>query len=471
MGSLNAGRLNYVFDPARRRFVAAGLALGAYALAGGTVLGASVSGSPGGAWPRNGHDLGNSNFNPVESRIGRDTVGRLRLRWKSPPTGPIQNAPVVVGDAVYYGTWNHEYIALDQATGEVRWKMAPEANSALPAYERGIRSTANYEDGRLYFIDTLTMVHCVDAGSGQPIWKTQLDAESVSHMAHARFSPAVFEDRVIVAHAGLQPQFACLDAATGRILWRFYPGQGGTPWTSAAIDTRNRVVYNVTGDPKHIRPGDPMLYANCMLANDLDTGELLWYRQVNAQDAHNLDFSCHPMIFDAEGPLGAIRQCVGAGNKRGFYVYDRYTGETYWKAALAAPHQAGGPLANSTALAYNRVFMVTNAASPDNPLRSIACALHAYSGDIHWWNLNTAMVCCGVAVANGVLFIGLADGQLQALNAETGARLWEYKLPSTCRGLVVADGVLYAVHGEIYVIDGSGVPNGYAVHAFDVGEA
>ncbi len=212
-----------------------------------------------------------------------------------------------------------------------------------------------------------------------------------------------------------------------------------------------------------------MLYTNSMLANDLDTGELLWFRQVTSQDAHNLDFSCHPMIFDAKGRRGATRQCVGAGNKRGFYTYDRYTGEPFWHAQLTAPHQAGGPLANSTAVAYNRVFLTSNATGHGAPMRSVACALHAWSGDIEWWVLNSAMVSCNVAVANGVFFVGQADGQLLALDAATGGKLWEHKLPSTCRGIIVADGVLYAAHGEVYVIDGRGLPGGYAVHAFSVG--
>lgn len=453
----------------RRQFVTAGLVIGVNSLAAGTVSGAFSGVPTGSPWPRNGCGLENSNFNPLEKSLDRGTVGQLELKWKTSPTGPIQNAPVVIEQSLYFGTWDHDFIAVNVRSGETRWKFSPEGNSVLPAYERGIRSTANFENGHLYFIDTFTVAHCIDAATGESIWQTRIDNDSVRHMAHARFSPAVFENRLIVAHAGLQPQIACLDTDTGRILWRFYTGLGGSPWTSAAIDTRERVVYNVTGDPKQFKPGDPMLYTNCMLANDLDTGELLWYQQVTAQDARNLDFSCHPMIYDAKGRLGALRQSVGAGNKRGFYSYDRYTGELYWKTSLTAPHQAGGPLANSTAVAYNRVFLASNAASAGNPLKSIACALNAYDGNIEWWVLNQAMVSCGVAVANGIFFLGQADGLLQALDAETGARLWEYRLPSTCRGVAVADGVLYAAHGEVYVIDGKGLSDGYSVHAFTAG--
>ena len=48
------------------------------------------------------------------------------------------------------------------------------------------------------------------------------------------------------------------------------------------------------------------------------------------------------------------------------------------------------------------------------------------------------------AVANGVVYVGSADGTLYALNASTGARLWGY----SARGQLisspaVANGVVY----------------------------
>ena len=47
---------------------------------------------------------------------------------------------------------------------------------------------------------------------------------------------------------------------------------------------------------------------------------------------------------------GAVRKCVGAGNKAGFYTVDRYTGEQYWKVMLTHHHNTGGPWLNSTAV-------------------------------------------------------------------------------------------------------------------------
>jgi glucose dehydrogenase len=79
------------------------------------------------------------------------------------------------------------------------------------------------------------------------------------------------------------------------------------------VDEQQNIVYNVTGNPSSFNPPGPLLFTDSIIANDLETGELLWHYQVRATDPFDLDFSCHPMIFDAVSPgkRGARRQCVG----------------------------------------------------------------------------------------------------------------------------------------------------------------
>lgn len=422
-------------------------------------------------WLRYGYDRNNSRFNAAERRLNPTNVGRLKLRWTTEGTGPTQNSPIIVGDRLCYTNWNHELRAVAADTGRLLWKFAPPGNDLLPPYEQGIRDTPHCEQGRLYVVDSRSHVHCLDAGDGKPLWETALDQEYVAHAAHTRCSPNGFDGRLIVGNSGMQPQIACLEMASGRILWRFYTGPGGSLWTSPAIDAERRVVYNVTGDPKAYTRAEPTLYSNSILAQDLDSGELLWYRQAEVGDTFNMDFSTHPMLFDAAGPRGTVRECVGAGNKRGFYVWDRNTGEPIWKAALTPAHAAGGPIADSTAVAYNRVYLTSNALSAGRPPSSVTACLNAFTGGIEWWAHNTSMVSAGICVANGVMFQGQGNGTLQALDAESGRLLWEDKVPSMCRGVVVANGTLYAAHGESYVQSregGARGPAGYAIHAFGI---
>ena len=121
----------------------------------------------------------------------------------------------------------------------------------------------------------------------------------------------------------------------------------------------------------------------------------------------------------------------------------------------------GGPWWNSTGVAYNKVYVVSNANNPEQRdpdttaarglSESVTAALHAYTGEIVWWRHNPAMNRAPVCIANGVYYQSLADGSLEALHAETGKPLWkaETPLPSTSRGgIVIANGELYTSNGE-----------------------
>jgi outer membrane protein assembly factor BamB len=59
------------------------------------------------------------------------------------------------------------------------------------------------------------------------------------------------------------------------------------------------------------------------------------------------------------------------------------------------------------------------------------------------------------AVANGVVYVGLGDGYLYALNAETGVALWTYAAGGSGSSPAVANGVVYvgSVNGDVYALN------------------
>jgi len=405
-------------------------------------------------WPRFGCDLHNTRFNARETTLGRENVGRLKLKWTFEAQGRIQTCPTVIGDTLFFGSRDGYLYSLDSASGKLKWKFQVDFQTTLNFNHWGIRSSCQYVDGRIYFGDNFTKVHCLDATTGKEIWQTQLSKFRDTNML---CSVNVHNGKVLTGYSSDigNSEIACLDAETGAVVWRFrvVPGTqygGGSVWTSPAIDEANNIVYNVTGSVKSYIPPGHMLYTESILAHDLDSGELLWYDQVHPRDAFDLDFSCHPMIFDARAPGGyrgnVVRQCVAAGNKEGVFCWNRYTGELYWKAMLTALR---GPILNSTAVAYNRIFVVSNAPSPRGAM-SVTAGLNAYTGDIEWWIPNQVGIRGPVAVANGVFYQGLQDGSLEALDAEDGRTLWEYRLPTAHRGgIAIANGALYTSNGAL----------------------
>ena len=432
-----------------------------------------------GEWPMIGHDLHNTRFNPYEKTIESANVGKLKVKWTFELAGDfIQSTPVVVGDTIYVSSYDGHYYALDRETGEMRWKTdawdlkpdEPAPDLRPPAAPGEQRGSAFFENGRIYFGSGTGKVHCMDAATGREVWGTQLDPDVGKNASHISASPIVYQGKVFIGLASGRAQIVCLDAGTGAVRWRFLtvpgaPTAGGSVWTAAAIDQEQNILYNVTGNPKAF-PGGPILFTESILAHDLDSGELLWYQQIRPRDPFDLDINTHPVLFDATHPThrgATTRHCVGAGTKAGgFHVFDRHTGEPYWRSMVTND----GVALNGTAYAYDKIYMISNSSaavsSPDvdalgysrgqryrGPL-SVTVALHPYTGEVLWWTPNSSNCQNTIAVANRLLYQGLMDGKLQALHVETGEPLWSYQLPGPRQsGISISNGVLYTASGGV----------------------
>jgi len=90
-------------------------------------------------------------------------------------------------------------------------------------------------------------------------------------------------------------------------------------------------------------------------------------------------------------------------------------------------------------------------------------ALNASTGARLWSYTTGGFVASSPAVANGVVYAGSADGNMYALNASTGAKLWSSTIsdPVTAAAgessVVVANGVVYVTSfdGDLYALNAS----------------
>jgi outer membrane protein assembly factor BamB len=433
---------------------------------------------PGAAdWPRYGYDSHNTRFNSKESTIGPDNVARLKMKWKFDTLDnfPIQITPAVIGDTLFFGAGGY-YYSLDSITGKLKWSFAVGDKDWINSNKnknQAVRSSCEYVDGRIYFGTGFNNVHCLDANTGKEIWKTTLAKDG-----QTEFSPVVYKGKVFMGYSGPAPELFCLDAETGAIRWRWRVNQdvpeksgggGGSLWTSSAIDEQQNVVFTATGNNNAYSPAASMLYTNSLVSHDADTGELLWAYQDHPQDAHDLDFCAHPMVFDAVSPprlRGDIRHCVAAGNKVNMVCLNRHSGELFWRVSLNAfAAGTGGPKVNATAVAYNNVYIQTFAPTvmpifmddaewkqkENESVLAVTAALDAYNGEIRWMVPNLGRNSSPLAVANGVLYQGIQKpAKIEALNAKTGERLWEAPMPSPYRGgASIANGAVYTSNGEL----------------------
>lgn len=82
-------------------------------------------------------------------------------------------------------------------------------------------------------------------------------------------------------------------------------------------------------------------------------------------------------------------------------------------------------------------------------------ALNASSGAL-LWNNSVGNVDSTPAVANGVVYVGSFDGNVYALDASTGAPLWSYATGAFVYSPAVANGVVYVgSDAGIYALNAS----------------
>ena len=457
----------------RREFLSLAAAGGGILAARQSSLGAATlqaSETPAGAkpgdWALFGCDIRGTRFNASEKIISPANAERLKVKWTFDQAGDVsQTTPIVAGGNLYFAAHDGYVYSVDTQSGAMKWKFdawkgidpdkVPMKQSEFRSNVfRDMRGSAGYADGRIFIGDGTARFHCLDAATGSEIWKTVMDPQAGVLQSLISSSPIIYGGKIFIGlstTAG-RSYIACLDARTGAIRWRFdtvpdpKAAGGGSIWTAAALDPEQGIVYNVTGSVHGHVPG-PILFSESMIANDMESGELLWFDQLRPNDPFDLDFSCHPTLFETRDPIrpAVVRRCVGAGSKTGFHCFDRYTGQPYWHTMVTN----GGPTLNATAYGYDKIYMVSNSSADHRPGMSASVALHSYTGEVLWWTPNNSTVQGAVALANGLFYQGFSDGSLQALEAETGKPLWTFKLAGARRGgITVSNGVVYTSCGS-----------------------
>ncbi len=143
------------------------------------------------------------------------------------------------------------------------------------------------------------------------------------------------------------------DAATGERLWKFHiiprPGEVGhdtwendawqytgdiSSWAPVSADPELGLVYIVTNSPTvqdftgH-RPGNN-LFANSVIALDVQTGERKWHFQMVHNDRWNNDIPTAPMLIDVTVDGREIPALIQYTKMGLIFAFNRETGEPIW---------------------------------------------------------------------------------------------------------------------------------------------
>ncbi len=117
-------------------------------------------------WPIYGGDPGGARYSPL-TQINRSNVGQLQVAWQMDPaigprSGRFQAQPIVVAGILYTVTPGTNVVALDGATGQVKWSW----NSGSQTSVRGLTYWTDGKEQRLLAAFS-HYVYAIDATTGK----------------------------------------------------------------------------------------------------------------------------------------------------------------------------------------------------------------------------------------------------------------------------------------------------------------
>jgi len=321
-------------------------------------------------------------FSPLD-QIDRNNVWRLGLAWsRGLPSGVQETTPIVHDGVMYVVAPGGAVLALDATNGDEIWtyshRMADGAEEWTGAPESArTKNIAIYDD--LVFYPALDgVLVALDAATGRVRWRTEVFDGGTG----ARHTGGVLvADGKVVTNRACSRRAGCFiaahDARTGQEVWKFYvtaaPGtRDGDTWADLPVEQRvasswglpgsydpeRKVTYWGTANPdpytrlKRHGSADAVpftapvdLYSNSTVALDIETGELVWYYQHNPGDDWDLDhlhertlittrFEPDPAAVKWINPgirRGDLREAVvEVGEGGGIWLLDRATGQFLW---------------------------------------------------------------------------------------------------------------------------------------------
>jgi len=244
---------------------------------------------------------------------------------------------------------------------------------------------------------------CLNAADGKEVWKDKYAAQAVTGAAARhpgpRSSPAVADGKVVTL--GVGGVVSCLDAGSGKVVWRKDPFPKVTPKFFAAtspIIVDGKVIAHVGG------PGN-----GAIIAFDLASGDEKWKWAAEGPDYGS------PALMT----VGGVKQIVTLSEKSivGIAVAD---GKLLWQLPFAIQgmaYNAATPIVDGQTVIYEGKGRGTKAVKVEKQG-------DAFAAKELWSNADLATQFNTPVLKDGLLF-GLSDkGNLYCINAQTGKTAW-----------------------------------------------
>ena len=159
--------------------------------------------------------------NPQLTGVATGSVpANLKLLWTYDAGESIESSAAISGGTVYVGSQSKDLLAIDLATGKLRWKYraTDSIGESSPAVDEGI----------VYVGDLGGVLHAVNAADGKGLWTFKTEAE-------IRSSPVIAGDRLLIG--SYDGNLYCLSRRNGKLVWKFTTSSyvHGTPALSGGV--------------------------------------------------------------------------------------------------------------------------------------------------------------------------------------------------------------------------------------------
>jgi polyvinyl alcohol dehydrogenase (cytochrome) len=426
----------------------------------------------------------------AQAGLSKAQLANLDVAWSIafPGQGAGTGASIL-SDGTIFVTGGQKLLAVDAASGCVKWSYAANSRNTPAIGEIGGRRVVALSIGR--------DIHVVEASNGALVWKAS--SQPVDGSGGAVRGGVIFaKDKVIVplsasgVAAGMNPRTECctghgsvvaLNAKDGSHAWEYHTmpeptyngqvnsvgvkqkGPSGAPiWSVPVYDAKRNTIIVTTGENTS-HPGTDT--SDSVIALNADTGAVTWKFQAMSADVWNMSCDVEsgkngpncPVLFGGDGRdydfgAGAIIATAGgkdvvlAGQKSGHaWALDANTGAVLWSHRMGAGTALGGVHWGIAADGDTMIVPINDPVlSPDPNYKSEA---GVYTFDIATgkplWSYAAKANCAGAratAVAGCTSRFGFSAAPLVLDGAVVGATLG----------------------GEIIILDGS---DGHVINTID----
>jgi outer membrane protein assembly factor BamB len=273
----------------------------------------------------------------------------LTQTWQV-PVGKGDSTPALVGDKLYtFGRQDADEVVLclDAASGKTLWESKYPADYVVtgpPARHPGPRSSPVVADGKVCALGVGGIFSCLDAASGKVLWRKQStnDFLGIGYKVDTAMSPIVVDGRCVVAVGGpTNGAFFAFDLASGEPKWKW--DGNGPAFASPAVMTVQGTKQIVT------------LTAKYLVGLSLSDGKLLWQVPFEAAQGNNTTpiIDGQTVIYTGQGKgMFAVKIAAQAS---------AFTATPLWTNASVGARFTTPVLKDNLLFGYNGSFFCANA--------------------------------------------------------------------------------------------------------------